>query len=315
MDKCFKSVAVSVVITAYNAAPWIGQTLDSVLEQTYPAAEVIVVDDGSTDRTADIVLGYGQPVRYIYQENSGQPVARNRGIRTAKGNYIAFVDADDYWQSRKLELQVELIRSGNMAWVTCGSEFVNTSGEPVLMPIPSMSEGDVLEKLIRGNFITSATPVVKRDIFESVGYFNEDPDARIGEDWDMWLRIAAVHPLGVVMEKLAYIRIHTLSMMSVTSINQKAKALENVVLRAVAREPDRLGRIKRKALADIYYNAGVQLIKQNKYQDARAYFIRELKYRPLKMETVAYLLLTVSGRRISGLMIKLKQYQSDCSHV
>lgn len=307
MDQHSDRISISVVITAYNAALWINQTLDSILKQTYPVAEVIVVDDGSNDETAKIVRGYGPPVIYLYQDNSGQPVARNRGIRAASGNFIAFVDADDYWHPRKLEAQAGLIRSQNLEWVICEGEYVNSTGKPISMPVPPMAEGDVLEKLILGNFITSATPVLSKAVLEKVGYFNEDPEARIGEDWDMWMRVASHYTLGVVREKLAYIRTHASSMMSVTAMQDKVKALEGVVLRAVNREPHRLAHLKKEALASIYYRTGVQLMKQNAYKDARQYFLQELRYRPFKTETLVYFLFTLLGPALSGPFIQLKR--------
>lgn len=299
--------SISVVITAYNASKWIRGTIDSILAQTYPVLEVIVVDDGSTDDTAEIVSSYGENVKYVYQGNSGQPMARNLGIRKCKGSFIAFVDADDYWHSQKLEKQIDLIRSQGWAWVVSDSEWINGKGEKMKMPGPPMQEGDVLEALLMGNFIISATPIIRRDVFDQVGFFNQDPSARIGEDWDMWLRIAARYPLGIVSEKLTFVRVHPASMMSVTSVNEKVQGLEGVVIRAVDREPDRLKHLKHNALANIYYRAGVQLVKQNQYKDAREYFFREIQYRPLKIESWIYLFMSMAGPGVSKTLIIIKR--------
>jgi len=102
---------VSVIIPCYNAAPWFRETLDSVLAQTYPALEALVIDDGSTDESAAIAESYGPPVRLIRQANQGESVARNRGIDEAQGEWIAFLDADDVWEARKLEAQVAVVDS------------------------------------------------------------------------------------------------------------------------------------------------------------------------------------------------------------
>ncbi|GEM_PF-1952211 len=307
MNQYIDFFSVSVVITAYNAEKWIGITIDSILAQTYPVLEVIVVDDGSTDHTAWIVQSYGNNVKHVYQENFGQPVARNSGIRMSKGDFIAFVDADDYWHPEKLEKQINLIRSQGCVWVVCDTEWINANGEKMELPSPPIKEGDVLEALLMSNFIISATPLVRRDVFDQVGCFNEDPGARIGEDWDMWLRIAACYPLGVVYENLTYVRVHASSMLSVTSMNEKIQGLEGVVMRAVNMEPDRLKPFKRHALSNIYYRAGVQLMKQNKYGQAREYFFRELQCRPLKIESWIYLFMSMSGYGISKTLIKFKR--------
>lgn len=300
--------SISVVITAYNASKWIRRTIDTILSQTYPALEVIVVDDGSIDNTAEIVLSYGNNVKHVYQVNCGQPIARNRGIRLAKGGFIAFVDADDYWHIQKLEKQIDLIQSQGLAWVVSDAEWVDDKEEKIELSKLLMVEGNVFTNLLKGNFIISATPVVRREVFDQVGYFNEDPEARIGEDWDMWLRIASRYPLGVVREKLAYVRLHSYNMMSVTSMAEKVLGLEGVVLRAIDRQASELHVLKRDALASIYYWAGVELVKQNQYREARKYFFRELRYRPLKIESWVYLFMTITGAKISNLFISIKRF-------
>ncbi|MBI5963253.1 MAG: glycosyltransferase [Chloroflexi bacterium] len=311
MNQNINLISVSVVITAYNASKWIHRTLDSVLTQTYPVLEVIVIDDGSTDHTARIVQSYGDKVNYVYQENFGQPIARNNGIRISKGDFIAFVDADDYWHSQKLEKQINMILSKGLAWVVSDGEWINDKDEKVELPSPPMQEGDVFESLIMGNFIMSATPVIRRDVFDQIGYFNEDPEARIGEDWDMWLRIAAQFPLGIVHEKLAHVRLHAYSMMSVTSMKEKVRGLEGVIARAAGRKFRKINSLKRCALANIYYRAGVQLIKQNQYKAAREYFFRELQYRPLKIESWIYLFIAITGTGMAKLLINLKRILWD----
>ncbi|MHC4951850.1 MAG: glycosyltransferase family 2 protein [Planctomycetota bacterium] len=108
---------ISVVIPAYNAGPYIRRTLESVLRQTHPADEIIVVDDGSTDNTADVAASYGDSVVLIRQENAGASVARNTGIEAAKGNWIAFLDGDDEWIPERLERQAaHLAKNPDLAW-------------------------------------------------------------------------------------------------------------------------------------------------------------------------------------------------------
>src|SRR5208283_2367398 len=101
---------VSVVIPTYNCGRYICETVESALGQTYSPVEIIVVDDGSTDDTRERLTTYGDRVRYIYQQNTGPAVARNRGVQDAQGDWIAFLDADDLWLPYRLELQVELLR-------------------------------------------------------------------------------------------------------------------------------------------------------------------------------------------------------------
>ncbi len=296
--------SVSVIIAAYDADAWIKACLDSILDQTYPALEVIVVDDGSTDDTARIVKSFDNPVKYLYQEHAGQPSSRNRGIRASAGKFIAFVDADDYWHPRKLELQMKLLRSQGLAWTICDVDwFDSNSGNIVDQPAASLKEGDILEALFLHNFIVSATPVVERNVFEQVGWFNETPEARIGEDWDMWLRIAAQFPVGCVHQKLAHLRLHSGSLLASTSIDERVRGLEGVVERAAARESHRLAPLKGKALGNIYYAAGVQLTRQARYAEAKDYFLRDLRIRPANARSLAYLLLIFAGPAVSALIL------------
>ena len=113
--------SISVVIPCHNAAPFLRATIESILQQTRPATEVIVVDDGSTDDSAWIAASFGPPVRVIRQENRGESAARNRGIEAATGDWVAFLDADDLWLPTKLERQAEVIRSApaDVVCVTC----------------------------------------------------------------------------------------------------------------------------------------------------------------------------------------------------
>lgn len=286
---------ISVIIAAYNAAHWIPVTLESVQAQTYAAAEVLVIDDGSTDDTAQVVQSCRRGVRYVHQDHQGASSARNRGIRLAKGEFLAFVDADDRWHPRKLEAEILLARAGDLAWVICDASWIDSDGMDSRISVPPMQEGDVLEMLFMGNFIKSATPLVRHNVFDEVGYFNEEPGGHIGEDWDMWLRIAARHPLGVVREKLASIQLHPASMMARTPVQEKTQCLVRVIENAAAREPARLGPLRRQALGNIYHGAGVQLIRESRYGEARAYFLQELTCRTFSAEALVYAFVCLLG--------------------
>lgn len=101
---------ISVIVPVYNGAPFVAQAIDSIVAQSCPPGEIIVVDDGSTDNTADIVQRFGDRVRYVYQDNAGSSVARNRGVALSRGDFLAFLDADDLWPPCKLEQQLAILR-------------------------------------------------------------------------------------------------------------------------------------------------------------------------------------------------------------
>jgi len=206
------------------------------------------------------------------------------------------------------------LKENNLSWVSCETQPFDSDTRSFVDGLVSpMQEGDVLKALFMNNFIGSATPLVRRSVFTQVGLFNEAHGARIGEDWDMWLRIASIYPLGIVYEKLAFQRLHHSSTFSSTSMEEKVKCLAGVIERAVERDAPRLASLKAKALADVYYSAGVQSFKQGGYPQARDYFLCELKYRPLKIESRIYWLMTKLGPIFSHLLINVKRFLSGQS--
>ena len=123
---------VSVIIPTYNYGRFIAETIESALGQTLLPHEVIVVDDGSTDETAEVVASFGERVRYIYQENAGVCAARNRGVAASSGDLIAFLDADDIWEPTKLEKQAAKFADPDVGLVHCGMrEFDSDTGETI----------------------------------------------------------------------------------------------------------------------------------------------------------------------------------------
>jgi glycosyltransferase involved in cell wall biosynthesis len=298
---------VSVVVAAYNAEQWISATLRSIFSQSCLPLEVIVVDDGSTDQTPRILESEETSIRYERQEHRGQPAARNAGIRSARGEYVAFLDADDLWYPKKLESQIDFVDRTNSAWVICDADWIDRTGKKVSLRSPPLHEGNVLRTLFLENFIKSATPIVRRKVFDEVGFFDERPEARIGEDWDMWLRIAARYPLGVIPEALAAIRLHATSMIALASIAERTDGLERVVNRAVEREPTSLAALKNRALENIYYSAGVQLYREGRFRQARGQFLRGLRHRGSHVEGWAYVILSALAPGISRAVVWVKR--------
>ncbi len=197
---------VSVVIPTYNRGDTIKKSIDSVLAQIYKNLEVIVVDDGSTDNTQDVVESYVDPkVRYVkLPKNRGANVARNTGIKRAKGEFIAFLDSDDRWEPEKISKQMEVYEnsSDDIKVVYCGEDMQSDKGNRFYMPEKWVNpkEGDVFRPLLRGNFVGTVSLLVKKECFEEVGYFDEElPRA---QDWDMALRLAKEFKFKLVDEPL-----------------------------------------------------------------------------------------------------------------
>jgi glycosyltransferase involved in cell wall biosynthesis len=205
--------SISVVIPAYNSAAYIKRSVDSVLAQTLKPDEIIVVDDGSTDNTADIVSQYGSKVTLIQQKNAGPSTARNTGIKAATGEWIAFLDADDEWLPEKLQLQIEnLQRNPQLVWTTANF-YRSLENENRRMPqiqsakAKKMLEGknyieDYFSAYRAGIIGCTDTMVVKKSVLIEAGFFREQLNK--AEDLDLWWRIAIRQPkIGYITQPIA----------------------------------------------------------------------------------------------------------------
>jgi GT2 family glycosyltransferase len=204
---------VSVIIPTYNRKEYVQEAIESVLAQSITDNEIIVIDDGSTDGTSQALSArYGSGICYQWQENQGESVARNVGIKLAHGEYIAFLDSDDVWLPDKLANQIEFLESnGDVHLVFCQAFAMNESGEVdnSLILGGSIKPADLcLENMIRENTVSAggSTVVLRRDLLLEVGGF--DPAIRYGEDWDLWLRLRMHTTFGFMPLPLAHVRIH-----------------------------------------------------------------------------------------------------------
>ena len=236
---------ISVILTAYNSESFLKDALESVFRQTLQPTQIVLVDDGSTDGTKDIAQSFDRKVlKYIWQPNQGEGAARNRGIRDASGEWIAFLDADDIWLDDKLQRQIEFVRShpevglvsGNKIWwdVEKDSRHLVKYGQ---VPIQKLNK-----ELIVSNAVGDPSLVlVKRDLFEKVGLFRTD--LHIGVDWEMWLRIARVTSVGFIDAPLAIYRWHPKNV-SHRYFTQRVESEENISLGALQQYPHPFERVE-----------------------------------------------------------------------
>jgi glycosyltransferase involved in cell wall biosynthesis len=202
---------VSVIIPTYNYGRFINSAIESVLAQTFPIYEIIVVDDGSTDETEEIVKKFGDKVRYIKQKNSGVCAARNNGVANSSGDFIAFLDADDIWLPEKTEKQITKFQeNAEIGLVSCGKrEFDSESGETTAFLLDG-KEGWVADDLLLFEVptinVSGGAIMVSRQAFDEVGGF--DVNLIVAEDWDFCYRIARKFQVGFVPEVMVDYRIH-----------------------------------------------------------------------------------------------------------
>jgi glycosyltransferase involved in cell wall biosynthesis len=204
---------VSVIIPAYNAMAYLPETLDSVLNQTFTDFEVLIINDGSTDHIASWAVNISDPrINVISQDNQGLPGARNTGIIHAQSDYIAFLDADDLWESTKLQKQVECLDSKpEVGLVYTWTLLVDQQGKSTGTVTAAHIEGNAWEKLLLGDVVGSgSSAMIRRDCFDTVGLF--DTELSSIEDCDMWVRIAACYSLAVLKEVLVHYRQHPSNM-------------------------------------------------------------------------------------------------------
>ena len=182
----------SVIIPTYNRSAYLREAVNSVLSQTRPALEVIVVDDGSTDDTLRVISSYGQSVRCVSQANRGVSAARNSGIAAARGDYVAFLDADDSWTPDKLQRVHDVLAADPALDAVCHDvDVVAPDGAVTGSRAYRLDERDPYTQLLyRGNFLTTSAMTVRRDVLEREGGFDERRDWVTTEDFDLWLRIA-----------------------------------------------------------------------------------------------------------------------------
>lgn len=201
---------ISVLIPAYNAEKTLCRAIDSVLSQTVPVAEIILIDDGSTDGTAKAVQKYGAAIRYFYYENAGLAVARNRGIDKTKSEWIAFLDADDEWLPWCIESHVKLhAQNPAIKWSHCHFEWVLDESH-LTTPIPQGLQEEIrckgtvsyFDAELKGFQWGACGFLIHRSVFDGVGRF--DPAMRTGQDGDMWCRIALKYPRIAVCEEVCW---------------------------------------------------------------------------------------------------------------
>lgn len=208
-----QELAVSVVIPAYNYAHYLREAIDSVLCQTHPHVELIVVNDGSTDNTREVLDSYGKRLVAVHQENQGLSATRNNGIRVASHGFVAFLDADDVWEPDKLACQMALFASLPKTYglVACDRGTIDAQGtrHPDAVKFRKAKRSDreikATDLLIRSQF-TPSSVVARRECFDTCGFF--DSDLRSSEDRDMWIRIAEKWQLFGAERVLCFARKH-----------------------------------------------------------------------------------------------------------
>jgi glycosyltransferase involved in cell wall biosynthesis len=253
---------VSVIIPAYNARATIGETLRSVLQQTWQNIEVIVINDGSVDDTLAQIATLNDPRLSVFSgANQGHSGARNRGLRQATGEFVSFIDADDLWTPDKLEQQLRALhRQPTVGVAYSWTQCIDAAGERLYNLPPTSFEGDVWQDLLLGNFLTSGSNIlIRRSVIEAVGYF--DTTLAKAEDWEYFLRLAQqTHFALVPAYQILYRKTLSSASSKIDEMEHCSLSVLDAALRTVA---DPLRHVRQQSMAKIYsYSADAYLRRQ-----------------------------------------------------
>ena len=318
------SPLVSVVLPAYNCAPFIGATLDSVYRQTYRNWEVIVIDDGSTDETRAVLVPHIGRIRYLYQQNRGTAAARNAGVREARGELIAFLDNDDIWLPEKLELQVHVMQES----LECGLVFTDGKSftadgirrESVISRRLDqwidanrtkdlrVVTGDILRNLLFCNEIVSASSVmVRRECLERLGGFDEA--IQIADDHDLWLRIAREYAVTLIPRCLYMWRWYDASQSG--PIPDRMQHWQEASLAVMEKHlplaPPDVRRPLRAHMARQYWECARFHFDRNQFRRSRKMLVGCLRHNRVFLPAIAFLLASRLDRSIIEGMRRMKR--------
>ena len=272
---------VSVVIVNHNYGRYLGECIDSVLAQTYSRIETIVVDDGSTDNSLEVLRSYSNRLTVVSQNNKGPSAARNAGIARSTGKWIAFLDSDDLWLPEKIREQSEYFHDESVSLILCGLEYIDESRIVLGYSDPTFAK-DPLRQLVTFSNppIGGSTAAVRADCLRRLGNFDET--LMCAEDLDLWIRVAAEYEVRTVPRALVKYRRHP------ASLSRNVRMLEgnnSRVLNKVFSNPmcARVHHLRRKAFAKFYMILAGSYCHDGKLWQAARCALKSILYRPLEM--------------------------------
>jgi glycosyltransferase involved in cell wall biosynthesis len=298
---------ISIILPAYNAEAFVGEALDSILAQTCDDWELIAVNDGSADRTGEILDHYATRLNtveapfhprmtVIHQENQGLAAARNNAIEMMRGRYIALLDADDIWLPEKLQRCLDYLETHDDAIVyTPMDPFDGKTGERMEGHSKPCHAGQLTEKLFMSIFVHDPAAVFEKRVIEECGGFDESIPVSIGNEF--WLRVSTKFTFGLIDEPLALRR---WSEDSLTRSNRlrgrtiKANMLERFYHERGGRDIIPADKARRR-LAKVHYHVGKAMLGEKRFRDARRHLSKAIRYRPGYLKVYAFWLVAMLG--------------------
>jgi glycosyltransferase involved in cell wall biosynthesis len=276
---------VSIILPAYNAEAYIFETITSVLNQSFSDFELLIINDGSTDRTLNIIQEFTDiRIRTINQPNGGHSIARNRGIIESRGKYISFIDADDLWTKEKLLYQVEFLETNtNFNSVYTLGEAISSDGSFLNLISFEGYSGNILPKLFFNPLIIHCSSIlIKSEVFRIIKGFRIDISHY--EDWDLFLRISSLGSIGYINKVLFKRRMHHQGTSDKTFKDTSYITDALNVVEFNAKQPYFSNRFKNKVLCYVYKMEGFRHLNYNDRKSSRFHFFQAIKKNPLKLD-------------------------------
>jgi hypothetical protein len=337
---------VSVIVPCYNRADIVGETIDSILAQTYANLEIIIIDDGSTDNTRHVVGRYSDSrVRYFYKANGGLSAARNSGLDQAKGEFIAFLDSDYLWYSWKLDAQIRIFSSyPDVGLIWSDMSTFAESGAAVLSPrhlreyysayasialesrhppagvlsdlLDSAPQewarcpfyiADVFPYMFSGNLVHPSTAIVRRARLSKSGPFQPEVTGPGAEDYHFYFRICSMGPVGFMDVPTTLYRIHP-SQLSTCNTLKEARGNLSVIRYWIDRQPETLpSGVIRRSLSNSHAWLGAEELNAGNTQVAVRHLLKSLTLNVAQFSTIRLLLIAILPRPVAYLMRSLKR--------
>jgi glycosyltransferase involved in cell wall biosynthesis len=296
---------ISIVIPVFNGKDFIFDAVNSVLNQSRPADEIIVVDDGSTDGTSEIVAGFGTSVSVVRLPNQGVGAARNAGIQAARGDWVALLDADDVWHPQKLTVFEKAFTDYPEAVLFFSDARVIDSGGQSLRLLSGDPKGPARwDRLLLRNWVITSSAVVKRPAAMAAGLFRTDFQCRAGvEDWDFFLRLMREGSSHYVPGAWTLYRHHPTSAIQSQRRLLREDGLRVVDLNSSGISPD----LRRLAVGRVYYDSGVRFLGLLDLNSAREEFRNAFRFMPGDLSLWGMWVITHLGGRFIQILIKCKR--------
>ncbi len=276
----------SVIIPTYNRADKVVRAVKSVLAQTWQDYEIVVIDDGSTDNTADALKPFEQQIRYFYTPNGGVAAARNYGIAQSKGQYLAFLDADDRWLPEMLDRAAQEAQSHPSVGLLCsGAQYVDENGHTLWTVVPQPDLKNAYRALLHANFVITSGAVVQKSCLDTIEKF--DATLHPCEDWDLWIRLVRNHRVQTIPG--AWVLYEYSGESKLTSNYQRwLESHDRVLEKAFAADPSLNRRDKRSIRASLSYIKGRICLEAGDDRMARFWFWRTITQNPFLWKAWVY---------------------------